>query len=151
MIIDLEQITKENIALYSDFAAADIKEYQSRIYPDKNADAKIWCYINFNGLYIGSVWLEKFVEDDFAVLGIFIADEKYRNKGIGLSAVELMLGRIGELCVDKVLLRVREENKRAIKCYQKAGFVEIRRYEKNNAIKTIEMMYEQSKDQPLQS
>jgi len=141
MIIDLEQITKENISLYSAFEFGDYKNYQSRIYPDKNADAKIWCYIKFNGLRIGSVWLEKFVEDDFAVLGVFIADKKYRNKGIGLNAVELMLGRIGELCVDKVLLRVREDNKRAIRCYQKAGFIEIRRYVKETGINAIEMIY----------
>ena len=142
MKIDLEQITKENIALYYDFETADIKEYQSRIYPDKNADAKLWYYIKFNDLYIGSVWLEKSRKDDYAVLGIFIANECYRNKGIGSNVIEIMLGKLQKFSVDRVLLRVREDNKRAIKCYEKVGFIENRRYVKENGIKAIEMIYE---------
>ena len=99
-------------------------------------------YIKCDALYIGSVWLEKSQKEDYAVLGIFIANECYRNKGIGSNVIEIMLGKLQMFSVDKVLLRVRESNKRAIKCYEKVGFIENRRYVKENGIKAIEMMYE---------
>ncbi len=140
-MIELEQITKENISLYSVFEVTDVSKYQSRIYPDENADKKLWYYIKYNDLYIGSIWLEKFSKNDFAVLGIFIANDNYRNKGIGLSAIERILKDMKMLGVNKVLLKVREDNIRAIKCYQKAGFVENRRYLKDNGINAIEMIY----------
>lgn len=140
-MIVLEEITEENISLYSAFEFGDYKKYQSRIYPDEAADEKLWYYIKYDDMYIGTVWLEKFSCNDFAVLGIYIANEDCRNKGIGLTAIEIVLEKMSILAVDKVLLRVREDNKRAIKCYQKAGFIEKRRYVKANGIKAIEMIY----------
>ena len=102
---------------------------------------KLWYYIKYEGLYIGSVWLEKNNADDFAVLGVFIANENYCGNGIGLIAVQTILKNIKFLGVNKVVLRVREDNKRAIKCYRKAGFVESRQYVKDNGINAVEMIY----------
>ena len=140
-MVDLERITKDNIFLYSSYEKTDVIKYQSRIYPDENADANLWYYIKYDDLYIGSVWLEKSRENDFAVLGIFIADDNYRNKGIGLEAIKMILGLANTLDVKRVLLRVREDNKRALKCYQKAGFIEVDRYVKDNGVRAVEMMY----------
>ncbi|MBQ3497881.1 MAG: GNAT family N-acetyltransferase [Clostridia bacterium] len=140
-MIALERITKDNIFLYSSYEKTDVIKYQSRIYPDENADAKLWYYIKYDDLYIGSVWVEKAKENDFAVLGIFIADDSYRNKGIGLEAIKMILGLANTLDVERVLLRVREDNKRALKCYQKAGFIEVDRYVKDNGVRAVEMMY----------
>ena len=140
-MVDLERITKDNIFLYSSYEKTDIKKYQSRIYPDENADANLWYYIKYDDLYIGSVWVEKAKENDFAVLGIFIADDSYRNKGIGLEAIKMILRLANTLDVERVLLRVREDNKRALKCYQKAGFIEVDRYVKDNGVRAVEMMY----------
>lgn len=140
-MVDLERITKDNIFLYSSYEKTDVIKYQSRIYPDENADAKLWYYIKYDDLYIGSVWVEKAKEKDFAVLGIFIADDSYRNKGIGLEAIKMILGLANTLDVERVLLRVREDNKRALKCYQKAGFIEVDRYVKDNGVRAVEMMY----------
>lgn len=139
-MIALEEVTKDNVSIYSNFEESDVKKYQSRIYPDKNADAKLWYYIKYNDLYIGSVWLEKARDNDFAVLGIFIADDNYRNRGVGLEVIKTALENIEVLGVEKVLLRVREDNKRAVRCYMKAGFVEVRRYVKDNGIRVIEMI-----------
>ena len=139
-MIALEEVTKDNVSIYSNFEESDVKKYQSRIYPDKNADAKLWYYIKYNDLYIGSVWLEKARDNDFAVLGIFIADDNYRNRGVGLEVIKTALENIEALGVEKVLLRVREDNKRAVRCYMKAGFVEVRRYVKDNGIRVIEMI-----------
>ena len=41
--------------------------------------------------YIGAIWLEKNDSEDFAVLGIFIANELHRNKGIGKAAIEQII------------------------------------------------------------
>ncbi len=140
-MIALEEVTKDNVSICSNFEESDVKKYQSRIYPDENADAKLWYYIKYDDLYIGSVWVEKAKENDFAVLGIFIADDSYRNKGIGLEAIKMILGLANTLDVERVLLRVREDNKRALKCYQKAGFIEVDRYVKDNGVRAVEMMY----------
>ena len=42
---------------------------------------------------------------------------------------------------NKILLRVREENERAIRCYKSVGFKENRRFRKND-LNVIEMTYE---------
>ncbi|MBQ8228563.1 MAG: GNAT family N-acetyltransferase [Clostridia bacterium] len=144
-MVELEKVSKENISAYRRYEEAfqdDLKSYQSRIYPNKSCDILHWYHIKTNNDCIGSIWLEQNTNEDFAVLGIFIADRKYRNKGIGSQAIE----KIKEIClpfmlVDKILLRVRAENIRAIACYKKCGFIEDKRYSKHNGIKVIEMVY----------
>ena len=92
--------------------------------------------------YIGAIWLEKNKGEDFAIFGIFIADEFYRNKSIGKSAIEQIIKTdLQYMHTNKILLRVREENERAIKCYKSVGFIENRRYKKGN-LNVIDMIYE---------
>ena len=130
---------------YSEYKKAfetDLKYYQSRIYPSENADILRWYHIKTDEKYIGAIWLEKNVDDNFAVLGVFIADELYRNKGIGKSAIEQIIKTdLQYMHTNKILLRVREENKRAIRCYESVEFKENRRYRKDN-LNVIEMVYE---------
>ena len=91
--------------------------------------------------YIGAIWLEKNANDDFAVLGVFIADELYRNNGIGKAAIEQIIKTdLQYMHTNKILLRVREENERAITCYKSVGFKEKRKYRKDQ-LNVIEMMY----------
>ncbi len=144
-MFELEQVCNENMSHYSEYEKAfdtDLKQYQSRIYPSENAGILRWYHIKADGKYIGAIWLEKNANDDFAVLGVFIADELYRNKGIGKSAVEqIVKNDFQYMNTNKILLRVREENERAIRCYKSVGFKENRRYRKNN-LNVIEMIYE---------
>ena len=141
----LEQVRNENLLYYSGYEEAfdtDLKQYQSRIYPIKDAQHLRWYHIKADDKYIGAIWLEKTSTDDFAVLGIFIADKDYRNKGIGAKAISKVIKNdLLHMHTSKILLRVRAENERAIKCYNKVGFTEIRRYEKDR-LNVIEMMYE---------
>ena len=141
----LEQVRNENLLYYSGYEEAfdtDLKQYQSRIYPIKDAQHLRWYHIKADDKYIGAIWLEKTSTDDFAVLGIFIADKDYRNKGIGAKAISKVIKNdLLHMHTSKILLRVRAENERAIKCYNKVGFTEIRRYEKDG-LNVIEMMYE---------
>ena len=142
-LFELEKVCEDNLFRYKEYEKiyeTDLSEYQSRIYPSETAEKLCWYYIKCDNSYIGSVWLEKEAENDFAVLGIFIADKAYRNKGIGAKAIrQIFKNDLSVIGTDKIILRVRESNKRAVACYKKCGFNEIKKYEKNN-IEVIEMM-----------
>ena len=144
-MFELEQVCNENLSYYSGYEEAldsDLKQYQSRINPTKDAQYLRWYHIKTDDKYIGAIWLEKASRDDFAVLGIFITDKEFRNKGIGTKAIEQIIKNdFPYMHTNKILLRVRAENERAIKCYNKVGFTETRRYEKNG-LNVVEMMYE---------
>ncbi|MBQ9850086.1 MAG: GNAT family N-acetyltransferase [Clostridia bacterium] len=144
-MFELEQVCNKNMSHYSEYEKVfetDLKQYQSRIYPSENAEVLCWYHIKADGKYIGAIWLEKNANDDFAVLGVFIADELYRNKCIGKSAVEqIVKNDFQYMNTNKILLRVREENERAIRCYKSVGFKENRRFRKND-LNVIEMTYE---------
>lgn len=144
-MFELEQVCNENLSYYNEYEKVfetDLKQYQSRIYSSENAEFLRWHHIKADNKYIGAIWLEKNTDGDFAVLGIFIADEFYRNKGIGKSAIEQIIKTdLQHMHTNKILLRVREENERATSCYKSVGFKENRRYKKDN-LNVIEMIYE---------
>lgn len=58
-----------------------------------------------------------------AVFGIIIGDKNYRNKGLGLEVVKVMLNYgFSILNFHRIYLEVNADNTPAIKCYEKAGF-----------------------------
>ena len=144
-MFELEQVCNENLSYYNEYEKVfetDLKQYQSRIYPSEHAGVLRWYHIKADEKYIGAICLEKNVDDDFAVLGIFIADVLYRNKGIGKTTIEQIITTdLQYMHTNKILLRVRKENERAINCYKSVGFTENRRYRKSN-LNVIEMIYE---------
>ena len=144
-MFELEQVCNKNLSHYSEYEKVfetDLKQYQSRIYPSENTEVLRWHHIKQDDKYIGAVWLEKYADDNFAVLGIFIADEFYRNKGIGKAAIQQIIKNdLQYMYTNNILLRVREENERAIRCYKSVGFKENRRFRKND-LNVIEMIYE---------
>ena len=144
-MFELEQVCDENMSHYSEYEKVFetyLMQYQSRIYPSENADILCWYHIKADGKYIGAIWLKKNSDEDFAVLGIFIADDIYRNKGIGKSAIEQIIKTdLQYMHTNKIFLRVREENERAIRCYKSVGFKENKRYPKGS-LNVIEMIYE---------
>lgn len=74
---------------------------------------------------IGSVYVRDIdMEHKKAEYGIFIGELDYLGKGYGTEAAELMIDYAFEyLGLHKLMLRVYAENERAIKSYEKAGFV----------------------------
>lgn len=150
---DFVDINKDNIHWYCRFEKnfqEDLKNFQSRIYPN-NSDffAPLmekgmlkWSYLFYGGKIIGAIWLEK--EHPcvpVAKLGIFIADKEMRNKGIGEKAINRYIQNNKKpLNLSEVTLNVRKENIRAIKCYEKCGFVCEQQYEKANGVKVIRMV-----------
>ena len=139
----LIDITENNIRNYIDFEKCytdKLSQFLSRIYPDSDTVIK-WCYINVDGKNIGSIWLET-VDIDTAKLGVFIANEEYRNNGYGSKAIENLLCFAKDKGYKSVILNVRTSNIRAYSLYQKLGFVEINRYTKENGIDVITMELE---------
>lgn len=139
----LVNISEENISFYQQFENCyyeNLSMYLSRIYPDSNSVIK-WCYINENDENIGSIWLEK-VDENILKLGVFIADKKYRNKGLGTLAIKEMLDFAKINNYKAVTLNVRVENHRAFNTYQNLGFKKINQYVKNNGVEVISMVYE---------
>lgn len=62
-------------------------------------------------------------------------------KGYGFEAIKMILTNISRrTSIKRVLLHVRAENERAIRCYNKIGFAESSRYYKNG-LSIIEMTY----------
>ncbi|PNR96676.1 GNAT family N-acetyltransferase [Petrotoga sp. 9PWA.NaAc.5.4] len=61
-------------------------------------------------------------------LGIFIGDKDYLSKGYGTEAVKLLVNYGFEyLNMNNIMLNTFSYNRRAIKCYEKAGFKEFGR------------------------
>ena len=141
--MNLTVISDDNIADYKKFEqlySENLSMYLSRIYPDKKSIEK-WCYINVNDENIGSIWLEK-VSENTLKLGVFIADEKYRNKGYGTFSIKEMLNFAKHSKYEIVTLNVRITNHMAINTYQNLGFRKTNQYVKNNGIEVISMIYE---------
>ena len=139
----LIDITENNIRNYIDFEKCytdKLSQFLSRIYPDSDTVIK-WCYINVGDENIGSVWLEA-VDENTVKLGIFIAEEKYRNRNYGTKAIENLLCFAKDKGYKSVILNVRTSNIRAYSLYQKLGFIEINRYTKENGIDVITMELE---------
>jgi RimJ/RimL family protein N-acetyltransferase len=58
-----------------------------------------------------------------AELGIFIGDKAFWNRGYGTEAMRLLLRHgFGTLNLNRIYLRVFDDNPRAIRAYEKAGF-----------------------------
>ena len=152
-MLDLVEINKDNIHWYCEFEKAfeqELKNFQSRIYPH-HSDFFVplmeqgllkWSYLFYSGRLIGAIWLEKeHASLRTAVMGIFIADKDMRSKGIGHKATERFIQSCKKpLNLTEVTLNVRKENIRAIRCYEKCGFVCEQQYEKANGIKVMRMV-----------
>ncbi len=55
--------------------------------------------------------------------GIAIGAKEFWNRGFGTDAVRTLVGfGFGELNLERIMLRVYDDNLRAIRCYEKAGF-----------------------------
>jgi ribosomal-protein-alanine N-acetyltransferase len=80
--------------------------------------------IEYDGNCIGVAGLRQYEEDNKAKFSIEIYDNNLYGIGIGTNVTKLVLEYAFEvLKYHKVYLRVLDYNTRAIKCYEKCGFV----------------------------
>ncbi len=93
----------------------------------KNRHVQVRCgiYYGFKNKLVGVVYLTDMDSlNRNAELSIMLGDKSAWNKGIGSTAVKYMLAHaFGDLNLERVYLRVLENNKRAIAFYKKLGFV----------------------------
>lgn len=78
-----------------------------------------------DGKYIGGCGLNSVDwKNSVAVVGIFIGDKNYWGKGYGTDAMKVLIRFIFEqMNVNKIKLFVYSFNERAVKSYEKCGFV----------------------------
>lgn len=107
---------------YPTSLAEEEKWFEETLKDDKN---KHFLITTKNGKPIGGIGLINIVwKDKKANLGWLIIGEKnYWNKGYGTDAtLTLLKFAFDEMNLNKIGLGVFEENKRAIRCYEKCGF-----------------------------
>jgi len=85
------------------------------IQPDPQVDE--WIFVGNCGLF-GIDWQNRYAE-----IGIHIGEKGYWNQGFGTKAIRLILKHgFDNLNLHRLWLRVFENNTRAIRSYEKAGF-----------------------------
>ena len=109
------------------FEPIDI-EGEQRWYEDllKDNSRKVYAIKIVDGEYIGNLQLSNInLHDRKAELGILIGEKNLWGKGYGTEAVQLALRLAFEgLNLNRVYLKTLTSNKRARRCYEKAGFKE---------------------------
>lgn len=99
---------------YDDMIKRPVEEHPLSIETKKGED---WIIIGNIGLF-GFDSIARSAE-----AGILIGDRNYWNKGYGTDAMKLLLKHGFEtLNLNRIFLRVYEDNPRAIRCYEKVGF-----------------------------
>ena len=102
-------------------------EYEKtlRWFENRNCAVRRDCVIEYAGVPVGLIGLLDInTFHQRAELYISMGDTSYKRKGIGYSAVRLILKyAFEELGVNKVFLNVDAENVAACRLYEKAGFV----------------------------
>ena len=93
---------------------------------DKRADPDsiLWAIDLPEGRLVGTVELRLTMRAERAEMGIAIHDKVQWNQGLGTDAARLVVDyAFEELNLNRVELTTDEENARAIRCYEKVGFV----------------------------
>ncbi len=94
-------------------------------YLDKG-DSHIWGIETLDGSLIGNLGLSSIDwQNRQAVLGIVIGEKEYWDNGYGTEAITTLLRfAFEEMNLHRVSLRVFDYNQRAIRCYEKCGFMQ---------------------------
>jgi len=84
-----------------------------------------WWIIVADDSDVGTLWIERTaVGDTVADLGILIGIPEMRGGGTGQSAIRLAETEVAAIWgITTMRLRVRQNNKRAIRCYTNAGYI----------------------------
>ncbi len=117
----LRDFTVNDHRLVNDWASnIDSSKYMSR-YSPKKEETLLHKIIQTDGNDVGVIWLERGAEADTAMLGIILRDESLFGHGIGTKAIMLTLCKVSQ-SLSVIRLHVRDDNARAISCYESCGF-----------------------------
>ena len=87
-------------------------------------ESLMWAIETVDGRLVGSTELRLEPSRRKAEFGIVIGEKSEWSAGLGADAVRLIVGyAFGELDLNRVELTTAQENERAIRCYEKVGFV----------------------------
>ena len=112
------------LSMFTPFNKIREKEWVENLYKDEKNIA-LGIMVKEDDKLIGNIGMHRIsIPNRHAVLGIFIGDKTCWSKGYGTEALNLML-RYGfdQLNLHRVYLTVISFNPRAIRAYEKAGFV----------------------------
>ncbi len=129
---DLLKLTSGILDLISD---KEINEYFIKMYKNKEDFHYI---INVNKKVIGHISLSK-KRKDYYDIQIVIGNKKYWGKGCGTQAIQIILKKAKKIGLKHISLEVRPDNIRAIKAYEKSGFIKngIKKYSKNKFLPKV--------------
>ncbi|MBI5413171.1 GNAT family N-acetyltransferase [Candidatus Peregrinibacteria bacterium] len=87
---------------------------------------------------IGHISLVK-RKDNWHETQIIIGEKKYWNNGYGAKAIKILINKAKRLNISKIFLEVRPTNLRAIKAYEKCGFIKsgVKKYPKNKFLPEV--------------
>ncbi|MCD6507633.1 GNAT family N-acetyltransferase [Candidatus Poribacteria bacterium] len=90
-----------------------------------NPNARIFAIEAEDGTHIGNISLDEIDwKNRKAIMGIIIGERDYWDQGYGSDAVKTLLSfAFHELNLNRIELSVYDFNPRAIRCYEKCGFV----------------------------
>ena len=91
----------------------------------KDEKSRVFAIETRGGVHIGNVALDKIDwKNGHAELGIFIGEKQVWGQGYGTDAVLTLLDfAFNEMNLHRIALHVMAFNQRAIRCYEKCGFV----------------------------
>lgn len=104
---------------FQKFSAKEVAKYFTAILKNKKDHHFI---ITLDDAVIGHLALSK-RNNGWHETQIVIGYKKYWNKGYGTKAIKLLLAKAKKLKIKNIYLVVRPSNTRAIKAYEKCGFV----------------------------
>lgn len=112
---------------YMGYTLPPLKEFVERWYEHISSDKEGYGFVieNKQGEFLGSchtMWMN--MRNGTTYIAIFIGHPDYRSKGYGTEAMKLFLNFLfNEVGLRKVKLNVFGFNKRAIRCYEKSGYI----------------------------
>ena len=107
------------------YGQEDVERWRRSLEADSSAS--VWAIETKYGMHIGDIDLHDIDRHmNTAKLTILIGDRAYWGRGYGTDAVKsLLTSAFADLRLQKVNLRVFGFNSRAIRCYEKCGFVRV--------------------------
>ena len=132
--VNLREFTSDDLPRLEAWVSdGDVKRYMSRWTPRSLMNGRWsphlvrWWVIVAGENEVGVLWIEKADTDDsVADLGILIGEPEMRGHGVGQAAIRLAEADAGarwHIERERIRLRVRKTNERAVCCYRKLGYV----------------------------
>jgi RimJ/RimL family protein N-acetyltransferase len=113
---------REYLTIYRPLSTAEEEKWFERQLED--TDSELFAIETADGVHIGNTGLHAINwQYRQAELGIVLGEKEYWDKGYGTDAVRTLLGfAFEEMNLHRVFLRVRADNARGIRVYEKCGF-----------------------------